>query len=125
MAPKKMLLAFLFIFLSFPYMLLLINLVKLPLTSTTKGTEALAFDATCFGPYTGVSDDRVLKYINPQVGFVEFSITSPNNNPALEPVCGRPLGLGFSLGTGDNLYKGDPCFGLVVLGPKGGAATSA
>ena len=41
------------------------------------GPEAIAFDLTGQGPYTGVSDGRVLKYEGPGIGFVEFAHASP------------------------------------------------
>lgn len=43
------------------------------------------------------------------------------SNLALEPICGRTLGLGFSK-TGE-LYVADAYFGLVLVGPNGGFAT--
>ncbi|KAJ0048664.1 hypothetical protein Pint_16357 [Pistacia integerrima] len=75
------------------------------------------------GPYTGVADGRILKYVNPSVGFVDYGVTSPNRSkalcvgysiPALGPTCGRPLGLGFNNLTGD-LYIADAYLGLLVL----------
>lgn len=43
------------------------------------------------------------------------------SNPALEPICGRPVGLGFNR-TGA-LYVADAYIGLVMVGPGGGVAT--
>lgn len=51
-------------------------LERLPLPAT--GPESIAFDAAGGGPYTGISDGRILKYVNGSVGFVEFAITSSN-----------------------------------------------
>ncbi|KAA8541133.1 hypothetical protein F0562_025121 [Nyssa sinensis] len=67
----------------------------------------------------------------PNIGWVDFAITSPNRNkqpcdgttdPNLGPICGRPLGFSFYLLTGD-LYIVDAFLGLYVVGPKGGLAT--
>ena len=42
-------------------------------------------------------------------------------NPAMEQVCGRPLGLKFNEATCD-LYIADAYFGLLVVGQNGGVA---
>lgn len=42
-----------------------------------------------------------------------------STDPALEPTCGRPLGLGFNYRTVD-LYIADAYHGLNVVGPKDG-----
>ena len=42
------------------------------------GPESFAFDCHGKGPYTGVSDGRVLKWEGPIYGWKEFAITSPN-----------------------------------------------
>ena len=42
-------------------------------------------------------------------------------NPAMEQVCGRPLGLKFNEATCD-LYIADAYFGLLVVGHNGGVA---
>ncbi|KAL6010064.1 Protein STRICTOSIDINE SYNTHASE-LIKE 10 [Asimina triloba] len=39
----------------------------------------------------------------------------------MERMCGRPLGLRFDLRTGD-LYIADAFYGLLMVGPTGGAA---
>ncbi|KAJ0048878.1 hypothetical protein Pint_16360 [Pistacia integerrima] len=112
-------------FLSLPSVLHSFNFVKLPLPLSAIGPESSAFDAAGAGPYTGVADGRVLKYVSPVVGFVDYGVTSPNRSkalcvgdsiPALGPTCGRPLGLGFNNLTGD-LYIADAYLGLLVL-PK-------
>lgn len=54
---------------------------KLQLPSSITGPESLAFDLKGEGPYTGVSDGRVLKYQGPAVGFTDFAVTSPNRYP--------------------------------------------
>ncbi|XP_027088110.1 strictosidine synthase [Coffea arabica] len=94
------------------------------------GPEAIAFDLTGQGPYTGVSDGRVLKYEGPGIGFVEFAHASPlrtkekcdgTDDPNLGPICGRPFGVGFNYRTGE-LYIADAFFGLCKVGPDGGLA---
>ncbi|XP_024929769.3 protein STRICTOSIDINE SYNTHASE-LIKE 10-like [Ziziphus jujuba] len=139
--PLFMVYIFQFILLSFPNAILsfegnseskivVLKSFKLSLPPNTTGPESLAFDRSGSGPYTGISDGRVLKY-NPKSGtFAEFATVSSNrsralcdgkSNPALEPMCGRPLGLGFDkYGT---LYIADAYFGLLVVGRNGGVAT--
>eukprot|EP00246_Nothoceros_aenigmaticus_P011345 TRINITY_DN3045_c0_g1_i2.p1 TRINITY_DN3045_c0_g1~~TRINITY_DN3045_c0_g1_i2.p1 ORF type:complete len:399 (+),score=49.72 TRINITY_DN3045_c0_g1_i2:77-1273(+) len=97
------------------------------------GPESLAFDLQGRGPYSGLSDGRVVRWDGPDVGWTEFAITSPNRTadcapkdpPALnlqyEHICGRPLGLRFNPKTGD-LYIADPYFGLLSVGTDGGLA---
>ncbi|KAA8541128.1 hypothetical protein F0562_025126 [Nyssa sinensis] len=50
------------------------------------------------------------------------SFCDGTKNTYLAPSCGRPLGLAFYLLT-KLLYVADAAFGLVVVGPNGGAAT--
>ncbi|KAJ0104809.1 hypothetical protein Patl1_19005 [Pistacia atlantica] len=73
----SMLFISLFFFLSLPSVLPLSDLEKLYLPSNTTGPEALAFDPAGAGPYTVVSDGRILKYVNPTDGFQDFAVTSP------------------------------------------------
>eukprot|EP01018_Ginkgo_biloba_P038778 Gb_09097 [translate_table: standard] len=42
------------------------------------GPESLAFDSQGRGPYTGVSDGRILRWDGSDVRWTEFAITSPN-----------------------------------------------
>ncbi|PIA63382.1 hypothetical protein AQUCO_00201016v1 [Aquilegia coerulea] len=95
------------------------------------GPESFGFDCNGDGPYTGVSDGRILKWQGSQHGWTEFAVTSQHrrrdlcdgsNNPTMEHVCGRPLGLQFNKKTCD-LYIADAYFGLFKVGPKGGVAT--
>ena len=51
---------------------------KLDLPSTSAGPEAIAFDPMGRGPYTGVSDGKIVRYDGPNNGFVDFAFTSPN-----------------------------------------------
>ncbi|KAL2226027.1 protein STRICTOSIDINE SYNTHASE-LIKE 10 [Sesamum indicum] len=92
--------------------------------SRAVGPESLVFDPSGGGPYTGVADGRVLKWNG--VDWVEFAVTSSQRekcshpfNPAMEHICGRPLGLRFHPKTED-LYIADAYLGLQVVGPGGG-----
>lgn len=48
---------------------------RLFLPSLLTGPQSLAFDSIGGGPYTGVSDGRILKYEETYSGFVEFAYT--------------------------------------------------
>ncbi|CAJ1956258.1 unnamed protein product [Sphenostylis stenocarpa] len=48
---------------------------------------------------------------------------SPLSYVETEHICGRPLGLRFDKKTGD-LYIADAYFGVMMVGPQGGLATS-
>ncbi|RWR77043.1 protein STRICTOSIDINE SYNTHASE-LIKE 10-like protein [Cinnamomum micranthum f. kanehirae] len=94
------------------------------------GPETIDFDSAGEGPYTGVSDGRVLKWLGDEGGWIEFATTSRErnkeecngtNDSELEDTCGRPLGLRFNKATGD-LYIVDAYFGLLVVGRHGGLA---
>uniref|UniRef100_A0ACD5TDK5 Uncharacterized protein n=1 Tax=Avena sativa TaxID=4498 RepID=A0ACD5TDK5_AVESA len=96
------------------------------------GGESLAFDARGQGPYTGVSDGRVLRWGGSAVGWTTFAhhpnyrkiplCTAPVAPSAdTESICGRPLGLAFHLKSGD-LYIADAYKGLMKVGPDGGEA---
>ncbi|XP_044476698.1 protein STRICTOSIDINE SYNTHASE-LIKE 12-like [Mangifera indica] len=120
----------LFFLLSLPSVTLSFKSTLLPLPSNTSAPEALAFDPAGAGPYTGVSDGRILKYLNPRVGFVDFAVSNPTrskllcdgSNSTKGPACGRPLGLEFNVKTGI-LYVADAYFGLVSVATGGGVAT--
>ncbi|KAL8493815.1 hypothetical protein ACS0TY_024835 [Phlomoides rotata] len=91
------------------------------------GPESLVFDPSGGGPYTGVADGRILKWDG--ADWSEFAVTSSKReacslpfNPAMEHVCGRPLGLRFHKKTG-HLYIADAYLGLLVVGPEGGVAS--
>lgn len=95
------------------------------------GPESLAFHpVTGDGPYTGVSDGRIIKW-NPTLRrWTDFAVTSPHRDDCQgsydheekEHICGRPLGLRFNERTED-LYIADAYMGLLVVGPNGGLAT--
>ena len=53
------------------------------------GPESLTFDPQGRGPYTGVSDGRVLRYDGPELGWTTFAYTSTNRShiiPSLSPL---------------------------------------
>ncbi|GMN60907.1 hypothetical protein TIFTF001_030000 [Ficus carica] len=94
------------------------------------GPESYAFDGHGEGPYTGISDSRILKWQENQSRWIDFAVTSPNRSNCegshdhhqTEHICGRPLGLAFHKTSGD-LYIADAYMGLLVVGAEGGLAT--
>ncbi|KAK1292173.1 Strictosidine synthase 1 [Acorus calamus] len=94
------------------------------------GPESFAFDVGGGGPYTGVSDGRILRWGGRGVGWVEYATPygylreecEGSCNSEKEHVCGRPLGLRFNERTGD-LYIADAYLGLLVVGHGGGTAS--
>ncbi|PNX72211.1 strictosidine synthase 1-like protein [Trifolium pratense] len=102
------------------------------LPSSLTGPESLAFDSIGGGPYTGVSDGRILKYDEECSCFLEFAHISPDRNNTLcggisdfselQETCGRPMGLSFDYNTRE-LYIADAYYGLVKVPFDGGAAT--
>ncbi|KAL6528044.1 Protein STRICTOSIDINE SYNTHASE-LIKE 13 [Orobanche hederae] len=101
------------------------------------GPESLEFDVWGRGPYAGLADGRIVRWMGEDAGWETFALTSPNWSEKLcsqakesttktqwklEPRCGRPLGLRFDRKSGD-LYIADAYYGLVVVGPEGGLAT--
>jgi sugar lactone lactonase YvrE len=100
---------------------------------TVRGPESVAFDGQGHGPYSGVSDGRVLKWNGDKLGWTTYThapgydsklCTASRLRPetATESRCGRPLGLRFHQKTGD-LYIADAYKGLMRVGPGGGEAT--
>nr|XP_027124381.1 protein STRICTOSIDINE SYNTHASE-LIKE 10-like [Coffea arabica] len=98
--------------------------------SGASGPESLAFDRHGDGPYTGVSDGRIIKWDRNQSRWINFATTTPfrdgcegsEDHVNTEARCGRPLGLSFDHKTGD-LYIADAYMGLLAVGSKGGLAT--
>ncbi|KAF5728801.1 strictosidine synthase-like [Tripterygium wilfordii] len=101
------------------------------------GPESLEFDRFGRGPYTGLADGRIVRWLGENVGWETFALVTANWSEKLcargvhsttpkqwkhEKLCGRPLGLRFDSNTGD-LYIADAYHGLLVVGPKGGLAT--
>ncbi|XP_044947614.1 protein STRICTOSIDINE SYNTHASE-LIKE 10-like [Hordeum vulgare subsp. vulgare] len=106
--------------------------LSLPLPSGVTGAESLAFDARGQGPYTSVSDGRVLKWGGGVIGWTTFAhhanyrkfpmCTMPvAPSQDTEGLCGRPLGLAFHRKSGD-LYIADAYKGLMRVGPDDGEA---
>ncbi|CAI9101492.1 OLC1v1038828C1 [Oldenlandia corymbosa var. corymbosa] len=101
------------------------------------GPESLEFDALGRGPYAGLADGRVVRWMGKDEGWETFALVTRNWSEKVcargkdsttskqwkvEPDCGRPLGLRFDKETG-NLYIADAYYGLLVVGPEGGIAT--
>ncbi|CAK7340217.1 unnamed protein product [Dovyalis caffra] len=94
------------------------------------GPESFAFDSLGKGPYTSLSDGRIIRWHGNKKGWQDFAITSPNRDGCggphdhhqTEHICGRPLGLCFDEAHGD-LYIADAYMGLLKVGREGGLAT--
>ncbi|XP_073351863.1 protein STRICTOSIDINE SYNTHASE-LIKE 10-like [Aegilops tauschii subsp. strangulata] len=109
---------------------------QLPLPrGTVHGPESVAFDGQGQGPYSGVSDGRILKWNGEKLGWTTYaygpgydsrtctpSKFSPETETARDCRCGRPLGLRFNQKSGD-LYVADAYKGLMRVAPGGGEAT--
>ncbi|TVT98522.1 hypothetical protein EJB05_55185, partial [Eragrostis curvula] len=98
-----------------------------------RGPESVAFDGNGAGPYSGVSDGRILKWNGKEIGWTTYAYgpgynkktcTASKLRPAelTEKMCGRPLGLRFNYKTGD-LYIADAYKGLMRVEAGGGKAT--
>ncbi|KAG6430990.1 hypothetical protein SASPL_109065 [Salvia splendens] len=91
------------------------------------GPESFDFDGGGGGPYTGVSDGRIIRWQANESRWVDFAVTSPERVGCVggierEHICGRPLGLRFDEKTG-GLYIADAYMGLLYVGPNGGLST--
>ncbi|KAK6930544.1 hypothetical protein RJ641_004638 [Dillenia turbinata] len=110
---------------------------KLEFVDEVFGPESLEFDNLGHGPYAGLADGRVVRWMGENIGWETFATVSPNWSEKLcskgihsttykqwkvEKQCGRPLGLRFDKVSG-NLYIADAYYGLLVVGPEGGLAT--
>uniref|UniRef100_A0A0D9V8I5 Strictosidine synthase conserved region domain-containing protein n=1 Tax=Leersia perrieri TaxID=77586 RepID=A0A0D9V8I5_9ORYZ len=90
----------------------------LPLPDGVTGAGSLAFDAKNQGPYTGVSDGRVLRWSGVWTTFAYHEDYSKNpkcatvdgSSEEMESTCGR------------DLYIADAYKGLMRVGPRGGEA---
>ncbi|XP_003561520.1 protein STRICTOSIDINE SYNTHASE-LIKE 10 [Brachypodium distachyon] len=98
-----------------------------------RGPESVAFDGEGHGPYSGVSDGRILKWNGDKIGWSTYAYGPDYSSEACtasklrsetvtESHCGRPLGLQFHHKSG-NLYIADAYKGLMWVGPSGGEAT--
>ncbi|PIN18318.1 putative alkaloid synthase/Surface mucin Hemomucin [Handroanthus impetiginosus] len=102
----------------------------IPIPGGAVGPESFSFDGHGGGPYTGVSDGRIIRWLANESRWVDFAVTSPERNGCEGPhdhsqtehICGRPLGLRFNEKTGQ-LYIADAYMGLLVVGPNGGLAS--
>ncbi|XP_027102931.2 protein STRICTOSIDINE SYNTHASE-LIKE 2 [Coffea arabica] len=102
---------------------------KFPIINAT-GLESVVFDRYGGGPYTGISDGRIIRWLSSERRWTNFAITTPNRNSCEGPQdhiptesrCGLPLGLSFNRKSG-KLYIADAYKGLLVVGPNGGLAT--
>ncbi|XP_076935900.1 protein STRICTOSIDINE SYNTHASE-LIKE 11-like [Bidens hawaiensis] len=126
------------VFVVFLYMFVVVSgqftiFSKIELPPGVTGPESAAFRGLVLteGPFTTVSDGRILKWLGPDFGFVDFAYTTPTRNKQLcdgttnpdnWPICGRPMALSFNAITG-LLYIADAYYGLLVVGPNGGLAT--
>ncbi|CAL5064643.1 unnamed protein product [Urochloa decumbens] len=107
------------------------GLVVMTLPEPVSGPESLAFDGRGGGPYSGVSDGRVLRWDGGLRGWTEFAYNSKHKSVEMcapekklvvpESVCGRPLGLQFHRQSGD-LYVADAYLGLLRVPARGGLA---
>ncbi|CAM8975170.1 unnamed protein product [Rhodiola kirilowii] len=110
---------------------------KLEFTDQVFGPESLEFDNLGRGPYTGMADGRIVRWMGDDIGWETFATVSPDWSEQacaqgvdsttykqwkVEKQCGRPLGLRFNQETG-KLYIADAYHGLLVVGPNGGLAT--
>ncbi|CAM0874351.1 unnamed protein product [Alopecurus aequalis] len=106
---------------------------RIPLPGGSVGAESVAFDGQGHGPYSGVSDGRVLKWNGDELGWSTYTYNPDFNTEACKAVrlspqinpetrCGRPLGVQFHHKTG-NMYVADAYKGLMRVGPGGGEAT--
>ncbi|KAK3136090.1 hypothetical protein QOZ80_5BG0427920 [Eleusine coracana subsp. coracana] len=94
-----------------------------PLDDGAAGPESVVFGEEGEGPFTGVSDGRILKWRSAESRWVEHSCSAPelvdscrgSHDPTREHECGRPLGLKFNKETGE-LYIADAYYGLRVVG---------
>ncbi|KAI3766984.1 hypothetical protein L2E82_17065 [Cichorium intybus] len=108
------------------------NFNKLELPQGVTGPGSVTFGGLlASGPFTTVTDGRIMKWLGPTLGFVDFAYTSPTRtkqycdgttDPDKGPTCGRPLALSYHPVTG-LLYIVDAYLGLLVVGPLGGCAT--
>ncbi|PON63958.1 Strictosidine synthase [Parasponia andersonii] len=114
-----------------------LGLGKLEFEGEVFGPESLEFDHLGRGPYTGLADGRIVRWMGKDVGWETFALVTPNWSEKLcvkgtgstttkqwkvEKRCGRPLGLRFDKESGD-LYIADAYYGVLVVGPEGGIAT--
>ncbi|KAM0837063.1 hypothetical protein ACQ4PT_061909 [Festuca glaucescens] len=102
------------------------DLELIPVDGGAAGPESVAFGAGGEGPYAGVSDGRVIRWLPEERRWVDHSSAAApelldgcrgSQDPMKEHNCGRPLGLKFNNKTGE-LYVADAYFGLRVVSPE-------
>lgn len=102
------------------------DLELIPVDGGAAGPESVAFGAVGEGPYAGVSDGRVIRWLPEERRWVDHSSAATpelldgcrgSQDPMKEHDCGRPLGLKFNNKTGE-LYVADAYFGLRVVSPE-------
>ncbi|XP_030510115.1 protein STRICTOSIDINE SYNTHASE-LIKE 13 [Cannabis sativa] len=114
-----------------------LGLGKLEFEGEVFGPESLEFDHLGRGPYTGLADGRIVRWMGKDVGWETFALVTSNWSEKLcakgnesttkkqwkvEKRCGRPLGLRFDKESG-KLYIADAYYGILVVGSEGGVAT--
>ncbi|RLN15965.1 protein STRICTOSIDINE SYNTHASE-LIKE 13 [Panicum miliaceum] len=102
------------------------------------GPESIEFDGEGRGPYAGLADGRVVRWMGEEAGWETFAVMNPcwsekvcangansttRKQHDKEEFCGRPLGLRFHKETGE-LYVADAYYGLMAVARSGGVATS-
>ncbi|KAG6764106.1 hypothetical protein POTOM_031564 [Populus tomentosa] len=80
------------------------------------GPESIAFDCNGKGPYISVSDGRILKWQGAKLGWIEFSVSSPQRQDLKPLVCVCVCVCVVCV----YIYA---YYGLLVVGPEGGVAT--
>ncbi|XP_062079488.1 protein STRICTOSIDINE SYNTHASE-LIKE 13 [Humulus lupulus] len=113
-----------------------LGLGKLEFEGEVFGPESLEFDHMGRGPYTGLADGRIVRWMGRDVGWETFALVTSNWSEKVcakgnesttkkqwkvEKRCGRPLGLRFDKESG-NLFIADAYYGILVVGPEGGVA---
>lgn len=51
----------------------------IPIADGATGPESLAFDPDGEGPYTGVSDGRILRWQAEELGWIEYAVVTPQH----------------------------------------------
>ncbi|KAL8153602.1 hypothetical protein V2J09_011362 [Rumex salicifolius] len=110
---------------------------KLEFVDEVFGPESLEFDRLGRGPYTGLADGRIVRWMGEDKGWETFALVTATWSEEVcakgnqsttfkqyrhEKRCGRPLGMRFNIETGE-LYIADAYHGLLVVGSEGGLAS--
>lgn len=110
---------------------------RLEFVNQVFGPESLEFDPQGRGPYAGLADGRIVRWMGEEIGWETFALvtttwsekvcargveSTTQKQWKVEKLCGRPLGLRFDNVSGV-LYVADAYYGLLVVGPQGGQAT--